>query len=97
MFPGLLTTWGKTWHTWPDPPPGLPPGEPLLMWSANGDGQVDTGLLSQRDAKFGISTDAIRERRKAYGYEVPQIQPPRSIGDIGRQWTPTGADQPTKK
>lgn len=97
LFAGLITTWGKTWHTWRDPTSELPLGEPMLMWSANGDGQIDTGLLSQRDVKFGISTDAIRERRKAYGYEVPQIQPPRSLAEIGRQWTATGPDQPTKK
>src|SRR5262249_29484943 len=28
----LLTTWGKTWHTWPDPKTKVPVGEPLLIW-----------------------------------------------------------------
>lgn len=96
MFPGLITTWGKTWHTWPDPSTTVPMGEPLLMWSANGDGQIDQKLISKRDAQFGISTDAIRQRRKAYGFSVPRIPPPTSINDLGRQWTPNGADEPTK-
>ncbi len=97
IFPGLIKTWGKTWHTWPDPTTPVPMGEPLLMWSANGDQQIDPKLISKRDAQFGISTDAIRERRKSFGFEVPQIPPAKSIKDIGRQWTPSGPDEPSKK
>src|SRR5262249_15233774 len=29
VFPGLITTWGKTWHTWPDPTTDVPMGEPI--------------------------------------------------------------------
>jgi len=96
IFPGLIATWGKTWHTWRDPASDLPIGEPMLMWSANGDGQVDTGLIAKRDAQFGISTDAIRERRKAMGYQVPQIPPAKSIRELGRRWTASGPDEPTR-
>lgn len=95
VFPGLITTWGKTWHTWPDPSQPLPLGEPLLMWSANGDGQVNQKLIDARDAQFGISTDEIRKRRGVYGYAVPNIPPPKSINDRGRIWTATGPDEPT--
>jgi len=96
MFPGLLNTWGKTWHTWPDPTTGYPTGEPLLMWSANGDGQVRNDLVAKRDGQFGISTPQIRERRKSYGFAVPQLPPPTSVNDVGRRWTTSGADEPTK-
>lgn len=96
VFPGLITTWGKTWHTWGDPTTALPVGEPLLMWSANGDGQIDDKLVAKRDAQFGISTNAIRERRKFMGFAVPQIPPAKSINDIGRRWTAGGPDEPTK-
>lgn len=96
IFPGLITTWGKTWHTWPDPTTPVPMGEPILMWSANGDNQIDPKLISKRDAQFGISTDAIRQRRKTFGFEVPRIPPPKSIKDLGRQWTVSGPDEPTK-
>lgn len=96
MFPGLLTTWGKTWHTWPDPSTPVPMGEPLLMWSSNGDGQIDDALVSTRDAEFGICTDEIRARRASFGYAVPQVPWPRSINDVGRRWTATGADEPTR-
>ncbi len=96
IFPGLITTWGKTWHTWPDPAAGLPLGEPLLMWSANGDGQLDEALISKRDAQFGITTAQIRERRKAYGYGVPQIPSPKSMQELGRRWTEKGPDEPLR-
>lgn len=96
LFKGLITSWGKTWHTWPDPTTAIPTGEPLLMWSANGDGQISPSLISKRDAQFGISTDAIRERRKAFGFAIPNVAPPKSINDLGRQWTSSGSDTPTK-
>ena len=96
IFPGLINTWGKTWHTWPDPTTLVPMGEPMLMWSANGDGQVNEKLVSQRDSQFGISTPAIRERRKSMGFAAPQIPPPKSVKETGRRWTPKGADEPTK-
>ncbi len=93
-FPGFLKTWGKTWHTWPDPSKDMPLGTPLLMWSANGDDQISQSLITQRDAQFGISTAQIRERRKAMGFKVPNIPPAKSINDLGRQFTTTGPDEP---
>jgi hypothetical protein len=92
----VLTTWGKTWHTWPDPKNPLPMGEPLLMWSATRDGQIAEELLAQRDCQFNISTDEIRKDR-AYIGPVPQIAPPKSLDDLGRQWTNEGADERPKK
>ena len=37
----VIKTWGKAWHTWPDPSTAIPTGEPLLIWSLMGDGQAD--------------------------------------------------------
>jgi len=93
-FKGFIPSWGKTWHTWRDPETPLPVGEPLLMWSANGDGQVDPKLVEARDKDFGISTQAIRERRKMYGYRVPTVPPPKSVDEIGRRWTASGPNEP---
>jgi hypothetical protein len=95
VFPGLINTWGKTWHTWPDPSTDFPVGEPILMWSANGDGQIADKLIAQRDAQFGIKTSEIRERRKFMGFAVPQLPRPKSLDDIGRRWTLDGPDMPT--
>lgn len=94
----LLTTWGKTWHTWPDPSTPVPMGEPLLMWSLTGDGQVDPKVVAARDKEFGVNTDAIRKSRiEGIGYDVPNVPLPRDIDVIGRQWTGSGADTPTPK
>jgi hypothetical protein len=94
----ILTTWGKAWHTWPDPKTAVPVGEPLLIWSFTGDGQCDDAEVAARDKAFGVDTAAIRARRaKEFGLEVPQIPQPKAMNDHGRQWTATGDDKPTKK
>jgi len=95
-FPGFLKTWGKTWHVWPDPSTEMPVGEPLLMWSANGDGQLSDKLIESRDKQFGISTAEIRGRRKAYGYAVPNMPPSKSVDELGHIWSATGPDEPTR-
>jgi Protein of unknown function (DUF1264) len=95
---GLLNTWGKTWHTWPDPTTDVPVGEPLLMWSLGGDGQADERILAQRDRQFGVSASELRERRcRDLRLEVPQVSFPQSIDQVGRQWTDLGPDQPTRR
>src|SRR4029078_8567178 len=52
LMAGLVTTWGKTWHTWPDPKTALPMGDPLLMWSITKDGEMDPTLLAERDRQY---------------------------------------------
>ena len=94
-FRGLITTWGKTWHTWPDPSADLPLGEPMLMWSTSRDGMIPEAMIARRDAQFGISTEAIRKRRELLG-RVPSIDPPKSIDDLGRQFTNDGPDLPPR-
>jgi hypothetical protein len=96
LMKGLITTWGKTWHTWPDPATDLPMGEPLLMWSSTRDGQIKEELLSARDRRFRISTPEIRRRRSVFGL-VPQTDPPKSLDDLGRQFTNSGPDVPPTK
>jgi hypothetical protein len=94
----LLTTWGKTWHTWPDPSTPVPMGEPLLMWAVTGDGQLADEVIAARDKQFKVNGAEIREKRcQAIGYEVPKVSLPRSIDQIGRQWTDEGEDKPTRR
>jgi hypothetical protein len=94
----LLTTWGKTWHTWPDPTTAVPMGEPILMWSLTGDGQEDAKVIAARDKEFGVKTADIRARRiDAIGLEIPDVPLPKDLNTIGRQWTGTGEDKPTKR
>lgn len=95
---GLLTTWGKSWHTWPDPTTPVPMGEPMLTWSLTGDGQGDPKVIAARDKEFGVSTADIRkERIEAIGYEVPAVPLPKDVNTVGRQWTAGGEDKPTQK
>jgi hypothetical protein len=92
----VLTTWGKTWHTWPDPSTPIPIGEPLLMWAISGDGQVDPAIVRQRDRQFNVSIAKIREHRvREIGFEVPNVPFPKTQEQVGRQWTATGLDAPT--
>ena len=94
----ILTTWGKTWHTWPDPTTDVPTGEPLLMWSAVADGQIADEVVAARDKDLGVSAEKLRETRgKALGYEVPRVSFPKSVDAVGRQWTDEGPDRPTPK
>jgi len=94
----ILTTWGKAWHTWPDPSTAVPLGEPLLIWSLMGDGQVSEKVVAARDKEFKCSTAKIRETRaKAIGLEVPNVAAPKDTDAVGRQWTNDGDDRPTKK
>jgi hypothetical protein len=94
----ILTTWGKAWHTWPDPSTAVPVGEPLLIWSLMGDGQVDEKVLKKRDEEFKVNTARISEARiKEFGLQPPNVSPPKDMNTIGRQWTDSGPDKPTKK
>lgn len=95
LMAGLVTSWGKTWHTWPDPKTALPIGEPLLMWSITKDGVLDPALLAARDRQLKVSTAKVRKRRASLG-RVPQIDPPKSVDDIGRQWNNEGTDKPSE-
>lgn len=82
----LVTCWGKAWLTWPDPTTALPEGVPALMWSVTCDGQLGPALRDARDARLGVSTQANRADRQAFGRPVPQVGPPESVDELGRQW-----------
>jgi hypothetical protein len=61
------------------------------MTAAPGDGQADKKMVAERDKQFKVSTAKVREKRvEAIGLEVPQLPSPRSVEEIGRQWTATG-------
>lgn len=66
----LINSYGKTWHVWHtgrhDGAPGheLPMGDPMLMWSFNRDGEVDTALEQHRNTHMGIDTAAKQRARQ---------------------------------
>jgi hypothetical protein len=70
----IVTTYGKTWHTWhTDRDKELPLGIPALMMGFTQDGQLDPRLLQERDARFGIDTQARREQR--VDIPLPTVDP----------------------
>ena len=94
----ILTTWGKAWHTWPDPDTAVPIGEPLLIWALTGDAQADASVVAKRDRQYNVSTGVIRERRgRELGLQAPQVSLPSSIDAVGRQWADDGDDVPTRR
>ncbi len=94
----IINTWGKAWHTWPDPSTPVPVGEPMLIWSLMGDGQADDKVVAARDKEFGVDTAKIRAARvKEFGMEPPNVPAPKDMDAVGRQWTATGDDKPPAK
>ncbi len=62
----LYKTWGKTWHTWPDPSTELPLGSPRLMWSATKDGAIPEKMIKERDERWHSNTSQIKKEREQY-------------------------------
>lgn len=62
----LVKTWGKTWHTWPDPKTDIPLGIPRLMWSAVKKGEVPQSLIEKRDQMWNINTAELKKEREQY-------------------------------
>jgi len=90
LMENLVSTYGKTIHTWhTDRDLQLPMGAPMLMMGFTKDGQLDTAMLAQRDKNFGISTSKKRENRK--DIPVPSIDPLANAWQKGEvrqlQWT----------
>jgi len=61
----LVSTYGKTIHTWhTDQKQALPVGSPMIMMSFIKDGQLNIDLLKARDEKFNISTEKTIKKRQ---------------------------------
>lgn len=58
----LISTYGKTWHTWADDP-SLPFGAPALMMGFTADGQARSELVEKRDQALGVSSAAKKTAR----------------------------------
>jgi hypothetical protein len=70
----LVTTYGKTWHTWhTDRGDRLPYGIPQLMMGFTADGQANSALIQSRDRRFGIATDVKMQDRQSI--PMPTVQP----------------------
>jgi hypothetical protein len=69
----LVSTYGKTWHTWQvDKDSTLPTGIPQLMMGFTEDGQLKAELLQTRDRDLGIKTAVVRKAREDLASTAPQ-------------------------
>jgi len=71
-FEDLVTTYGKTFHTWQYDREDFPYGIPQLMMGFTEDGQLRDELIHQRDRRVGLSTAA--RRRSRADIPTPVIQ-----------------------
>jgi hypothetical protein len=62
-FSDLLTTYGKTFHTWQYDRDDFPYGIPQLMMGFTADGQANEALIHDRDRKLRLSTARKRQNR----------------------------------
>jgi Protein of unknown function (DUF1264) len=62
-FRDLVTTYGKTFHTWQYDRDDFPYGIPQLMMGLTEDGQANEALICARDHRLGISTAHKRQNR----------------------------------
>ena len=65
---GKINSYGKTWNTWMTgthggPADTLPVGPPRLQWSFNHDGEIEPGLVEDRDRRMKLNTADARHRR----------------------------------
>ena len=70
-FSDLVTTYGKTFHTWQYDRDEFPYGIPQLMMAFTDDGQADEAMIHERDRRLGYST--VRRRRSRADIPVPDV------------------------
>ena len=81
-FNDLVTTYGKTFHTWQYDRDDFPYGVPQLMMGFTQDQQIDPVLLRQRDERLGVSTTNRRMSRSAI--PMPEVAPGANGWESGR-------------
>jgi hypothetical protein len=70
----LVSTYGKTIHTWhTDQESTLPLGTPLIMMGFTKDGQINPELVQERDKRFNISTAEKKVKRS--DIPAPTVDP----------------------
>ena len=86
----LVSTYGKTIHTWhTDKNKELPTGAPMLMMGFTKDGQLKPELNAERDRRFDVSTAAKKKNRE--DIPMPTVDPAANAWEKGdvRQFTIT--------
>jgi len=81
-FNDLVTTYGKTFHTWQYDREDFPYGIPQLMMAFTEDGQADEALIHERDGRLGVSTPHKRQDRA--DIPNPEVAPGADAWERGR-------------
>jgi len=81
-FVDLVTTYGKTFHTWQYDRDDFPYGIPQLMMGFTEDGQADEALIQDRDRRLGISIAHKRQNRD--DIPMPDLVPGANPWESGR-------------
>jgi hypothetical protein len=78
----LVSTYGKTIHTWhTDQQRELPIGSPMIMMGFTKDGQIKQQLLDERDKRFDISTGEKKKKRE--DIPTPNVDPMANAWEKG--------------
>ncbi|WP_345948790.1 OBAP family protein [Mucilaginibacter sp. PAMB04274] len=95
----LVSTYGKTIHTWhTDQQRSLPVGSPMIMMGFTKDGQLKPELVAARDKRFNVSMAEKRKSRE--DILMPKVDPMANAWEKGeiRQFTiSANADSAIKK
>jgi hypothetical protein len=81
-FSDLVTTYGKTFHTWQYDRDDFPYGIPQLMMGFTEDGQVDEAMIRDRDRRLGVC--AARKRQNRADIPDPAVAPGANFWESGR-------------
>ena len=81
-FQDLVTTYGKTFHTWQYDRDDFPYGIPQLMMAFTEDGQADEAMIADRDRRLGVSKE--RRRQSRAGIPTPDVAPGANSWESGR-------------
>jgi hypothetical protein len=81
-FTDLVTTYGKTFHTWQYDRDDFPYGIPQLMMGLTADGQLNEALVAERDRRLRRSS--ADKRRKRAGIPDPAVAPEADGWESGR-------------
>jgi hypothetical protein len=81
-FSDLVTTYGKTFHTWQYDRDDFPYGIPQLMMGFTQDGQADEAMIRDRDRRLDVSTG--RKRQNRTDIPDPEVAPGANFWESGR-------------
>jgi Protein of unknown function (DUF1264) len=81
-FEDLVSTYGKTFHTWQYDRDDFPYGIPQLMMGLTEDGQADEELIRARDRRLRVS--APRKRRGRSDIPWPEVLPGANSWESGQ-------------